>query len=139
MKIISILLLLLSPFFLFAQTFIGVAFHQSNIPFIGVNTEVGNGRFRPEFRLGVDTDVRTAPVELTLNYDLINKPSHEFYIGLGGRLNRLEGFVFPVGANLYPFAEKKFGFHIELATLFLSEGDEIFRGSWGIRYRFSKT
>ncbi len=46
------------------------------------------------------------------------------------------GVVIPVGLNIYPFTNKKFGFHIEAAPV-IGE-DFILRDSWGIRYRFRK-
>jgi len=136
MKYICTYIFLFLTLVSYAQSSIGVAFHQSSIPFIGVNLELPDSRFRPEVRLGIDSDIENAPLEVTLNFDLVNKEAHEVYIGAGGRLIQLEGFVFPLGTNIYPFAEKQFGFHIELATLITTDERRIFRGSWGIRYRF---
>ena len=43
--------------------------------------------------------------------------------------------VVPIGLNIYPFSSKAFGFQMELAPII---GDDVLRGSWGIRYRFIK-
>jgi len=69
-----------------------------------------------------------------VTYDIFNKDYYEFYAGLGGRITTFAGVVIPIGLNIYPFAVKNFGFHIELAPII---GDSaILRGSWGIRYKF---
>jgi hypothetical protein len=44
--------------------------------------------------------------------------------------------VVPIGVNIYPFSNKNFGFHIELAPII--GWDDVLRGSWGIRYRFPR-
>jgi hypothetical protein len=114
----------------------GVAFHQSNLPFLGFNYEFKE-RFRPELRLSVDRYVEELPVELAAFYDVLETPDYEVYAGLGYRVNLIDGPVLPVGLNVYPFSTKNLGFHVELAFL-ISEDDTVLRGSWGIRYRFRK-
>ncbi len=118
----------------FAQ--FGVSFHQSNMPFIGFNYEIAD-RFLPELRVGTDTHLDNMSVEAVATYQFINKNDVEVYAGLGGRVNRAAGLVAPIGVHIFPFAEKKLGFHIELAPLFIQEEENpVIRGSWGIRYRF---
>ncbi len=112
---------------------LGVGFHHSNMPFIGVNYEIGE-RFSPELRLGTDQYISDLSVEAVLNYKFITRADYDFYGGLGYRVNAYEGLVVPVGLNFYPFEEKKFGFHIEAAPILFE--DAILRGSFGIRYRF---
>jgi hypothetical protein len=119
----------------FAQT--TVSFHQSNLPFIGVNYQFGE-RFIPEFRVGTDQFLEDISLELAGNYILKNTDRYEFYGGLGVRVGFYEGIVVPVGLNIYPFEQKDFGFHIEAAPIIGFSDSSLFRGSFGIRYRFSK-
>jgi len=113
---------------------IGVAFHQSNIPFIGVNYQVSE-RFLPELRVSTDNFFANTTLELSLNYLIIKKEDYQFYSGIGARSQVFEGVVIPVGVNYYPFENKNFGFHVELAGLFGESN--LMRGSWGIRFNLN--
>ena len=115
----------------FAQ--LGVSYHQSNLPFVGVSYEINN-RFLPELRIGTDNYVEDTNLELAVNYIFMRNELVNVYAGVGGRIGFFEGLVVPVGLNIYPFEKKNFGFQIELAPI-LSEVS-ILRGSGGIRYRF---
>lgn len=128
-----LLLIIMSSFSAEAQ--FGISYHQSSIPFVGFNYEIKD-RFLPELRIGTDNFMEDLSAELVITYQFINKEDVEFYGGLGGRINTYEGLAIPIGLNVYPFEEKKFGFHIEIAPL-IGE-DQILRGSWGIRYRFKQ-
>jgi len=120
------------PSLSFAQ--LGVAYHQSNLPFIGVNYEFGE-KFRPELRIGTDNFFADTSLELVATYDILNKEEFEVYAGIGGRIESFTGIVVPIGLNIYPHTTKQFGFQIEVAPLI---GDSVvLRGSWGIRYRFN--
>lgn len=112
-----------------------VSYHQSNLPFLGVNKQLGE-KWLPEFRVGTDNFVENVSLELVINHIFYKNDRIDFYGGLGGRIQSFEGLVIPVGLNIYPFERKDFGFHIEAAQ-FIGEGN-IFRGSFGIRYRFLK-
>lgn len=112
-----------------------VSYHQSNLPFIGVNKQFGQ-RFLPEFRVGTDQFFSDLSLELAANVVIKNTDRFQFYGGLGGRVGDFSGLVIPLGLNIYPFEQKDFGFHIEGAGI-LGESS-IFRGSFGIRYRFLK-
>ncbi|HBH23285.1 MAG TPA: hypothetical protein DDY13_07660 [Cytophagales bacterium] len=114
---------------------IGVDFHYSNLPFFGVHYEIAE-RFRPEIRFGTDTFLEDISFEGVVTYDILNKADYELYAGLGGRTNDFSGLVIPIGMNFYPFEEKQFGFHFEVAPI-LGESD-ILRGSLGLRYRFQR-
>ncbi|MEB2778876.1 hypothetical protein U3A58_00615 [Algoriphagus sp. C2-6-M1] len=117
----------------FSQT--TITFHQSNLPFIGVNYQFGE-RFIPEFRVGTDTYFEDFSAELAANYIFKKTDRYEFYAGVGGRVGTFSGVVVPIGLNIYPFEEKDFGFHIEGAGIV---GElSLFRGSFGLRYRFAK-
>lgn len=133
MKQILIGLFIVVPAFAFGQ--LGVGYHQSNLPFIGFHYQL-KSKLRPEIRLGTDSYFDAMSVEGILTYDLAKKEEYELYTGLGVRLNGFTGLVVPLGLNMYPFSQKQFGFHIEIAPI-IGEGS-ILRGSWGIRYRFKK-
>jgi hypothetical protein len=113
----------------------GISFHQSNLPFIGLNYEMKN-KLRPELRVGTDNYFYATSIEGILTYDVLHKEDYEVYAGLGVRANSLTGLVIPLGLNIYPLTVKQFEFHIELAPI-IGESS-LLRGSWGIRYRFEK-
>jgi hypothetical protein len=134
--IVSFLLIFFLSTNAFAQ--LGLSFHQSNLPFAGVSYGIGE-RFLPELRLGTDNFFEDTSLELVVNYVFVQQESLQAYGGLGVRAQIFEGLLIPLGINVYPFEEKKFGFHMELAGLFGDgEGGGLLRGSWGIRYRFLK-
>ncbi|MBN7809790.1 hypothetical protein J0A68_02395 [Algoriphagus sp. H41] len=112
-----------------------VAFHQSNLPFVGVNHQFGE-KFIPELRIGTDQYFEDLSAEIAANYMLKRTDRYEFYAGVGGRVGNFSGVVVPVGLNIYPFEQKDFGFQMEAAGI-VGESS-ILRGSFGIRYRFSK-
>lgn len=130
------LLILIASFFVktaIAQT--TIAFHQSNLPFIGVNYQFGE-RFIPEFRVSTDQYFGDVSVELVANYIFKKTDRFEFYGGIGPKVGNFAGAVIPVGLNIYPFEKKDFGFQMEGAGIV---GNHIlFRGSFGIRYRFQQ-
>ena len=128
-----ILLLVLSSFAGFSQ--IGISYHQSQLSFIGVNYQTSE-RFLTEFRLNTNTLIEDLSPELVLHYQFVKKETHEAYAGIGGRFQIDEGMVVPLGFNLFPFNKKQFGFHTEVAAI-IGENN-VFRGSWGIRYIFKK-
>jgi hypothetical protein len=115
----------------------GVSYHQSALPFVGVNYTFAE-RFMPELRLGTDRYFEDITLEGTFNYQYVQREEYQLYAGLG--LLVMEGgagVLIPAGLLIYPFENKKFGFHIE-ATPVIVENNHILRGSWGIRYRFLK-
>jgi hypothetical protein len=120
----------------FAQ--FGVNIHQSEIPFVGFNYEFSE-RWRPEVRFGTDNFFENVSIELVACYDILNKQDYEVYAGAGARFNLLDGMVIPVGLNIFPFAKKNFGFHIELSPIISFDDSSLLRGSWGIRYRFTES
>lgn len=139
MKHILLLAMLLGATTLSAQW--TVSFHQSFLPFAGLSYGFGD-RFRLEARVGTDLDFNSVTAEGLVLFDILDEEDYELYAGLGGHTNDpFNGMVIAMGLNIYPFAEKRFGFHIELAPLVgipLDSVDENtrLRGSWGIRYRF---
>ena len=133
MRILVVFFLFVLPSFAFGQ--FGINFHQSNLPFVGLNYEIKN-KLRPELRIGTDNYFDETSIEVVLTYDIVNKDDYELYAGIGGRLNGFEGLVIPIGVNVYPLSTKQFGFHIELAPI-IGESS-VLRGSWGIRYQFNR-
>ncbi len=134
-KFIGFLLVLvtLSFFQSFAQ--IGVNFNTGAYHFAAVNYEI-KGRLVPELRIyAVSYELALAPVVM---YHFVNKQDIEFYSGLGIGLTSSDpfGVLIPIGLNLYPFENKKFGFQGELSPI-LGEANAV-GVSLGIRYRFSK-
>lgn len=134
-KTILKFIVVLSIFFISNISFsqIGVSYHQSNLPFVGVSYEINN-RFIPELRIGTDNYFQNTSLELAVNYIFKRNETVNVYAGLGGRVGFFEGLVVPVGLNIYPFENKNFGFQIELAPIL--SGSSVLRGSGGIRYRF---
>jgi len=121
------------PFILVGQW--GVNYHQSTIPFVGINYEIKD-KWRPELRIGTDNYFEELSLETVITYDFLNRTDYEFYSGLGVFMQGYYELVIPVGMNFFPFESKKFGFHIELTPL-VGEFNGL-RGRWGIRYRFKK-
>ena len=125
--------ILFAGLMLAAQAQLSVAYHQSSLPFAEVQVEIFD-RLVPALRLGTNLNFDSFSPELVVTFQYLKQPDYEAYAGLGVRANAFEGLVVPAGINLFPFEQKKFGFHIELAAL-MGES-EVLRGSWGIRYRF---
>ena len=136
LKLFTIILYLF-PLQMFAQ--FNIAYHQSGLPFVAVGYEVKN-KWRPELRIGSDNYLSNLGWEAVLNYNFIKKEEYQIYGGIGGRANVYGGWVIPIGINFYPLATKKLGFQIEMAPILTTNSftQNILRGSWGIRYRFSK-
>lgn len=113
---------------------LGVGFYQSNMgSYANLNYQIE--RISPELRIGTDNYFEDIHLEPVLNYQWIQRENYTGYIGVGTWVNQFDfNLIFPVGLNIYPFANKEFGFHIELATLFIDGA--VLRGSWGIRYQF---
>ena len=131
-------LFIVSISFLFGQK-IGVAYYPT-VSMVGVNAKVGE-RFLPELRTQTNFPFDWLPVEFVVNYLFVKKDDYQIYTGLGGNYSSYyssASVVLPVGINLYPFENKKFGFHIEIAGI-IGESypvEDYLRGSWGLRYRF---
>jgi len=113
----------------------GVGIHQSTLSFAGFNYQFGE-RFIPELRFGTQEFFEELSAELVLNAVIAKNEEYQFYAGIGGRVMLIPGLVIPVGINIYPFENKRFGFQAELAALISDDTGSVLRGSWGIRYRF---
>lgn len=138
-KILIIILLCLVGKFADAQFLVN--YHQSNLSFVGVGYEI-NDRVLPELRLAGNVALENFSPELVVSYQFVEQELFEYYAGIGIRVNIDDGVVLPTGLNIYPFEEKRFGFHIEAAPIFLLPVDDdanlIFRTSAGIRFRFTE-
>ena len=88
----------------------------------------------PELRLGTDRYFEDVTVEGVLTYHYLIEDDYRLYAGFGFYMDWQGSASIPIGIQLYPLENKRFGLHIEAAPLV--GGDNIFRGSWGIRYRF---
>lgn len=75
-----LLVTLLFPLYSFAQ--FGVAYHQSQIPFISFNYEFKD-RLRPELRILTDVYWDIEQLEGVINYNILAKPDYSFYVGGG--------------------------------------------------------
>lgn len=67
----------------------------------------------------------------------LKKENFSLYAALGYFYDDFGSASIPLGLLVFPFENKNVGFHLE-ATPLLGEGIDLLRGSWGIRYRFSK-
>lgn len=133
-KILALLSLFMLLGALQAHAQWGVSYHQSSIPFVGINYTFSE-RFMPELRLGTDRYFDDFTLEPTISYQYVQREEYQLYAGLGVLLtDYTAGVVIPVGVLIYPFENKKFGFHMEVTPIVMDYS--IFRSSWGIRYRF---
>lgn len=137
MKKILLTLIFCVSFAFLSQAQWTVSYHQSDLPFVGVNKQLGE-KWIPEFRLGTNSFTRFLSLELVANYMVKSDEDLQIYLGLGGRVNTFPGVVIPTGINYYPFAKKDFGFHLEVAPIISTQTGGLLRGSLGFRYRFLK-
>lgn len=125
-----------------ASAQVGVSFHQSNLPFVGVQYNFGGVPIMAEFRLSTDRDFEDISPEIVATYSFIHKPQHQVYGGLGLRVNVFEGIVIPIGVKVYPLQNfSGLGLHIELAPSIATneyDSESILRGSWGFHYIFGR-
>ena len=120
-----------------AKSQLSVSYYSSNLSKIGLAYDF-TPRFWSEVRLYADTDISNITPELVLCFNLASKEFHRIYLGFGGNVNYLNGFVMPVGVQFTPFEKfGRFSLHIELEpTLDIGSEDVIIQASWGLRYRF---
>ena len=120
-----------------AKSQLSVAYYSSNLSKIGLAYDF-TPRFWSEVRLYADTDISNITPELVLCFNLASKEFHRIYLGFGGNVNYLNGFVMPVGVQFTPFEKfGRFSLHIEFEpSLDLVSETVIIQASWGLRYRF---
>lgn len=89
-------------------------------------------------RLDTDVFAEDMSLEAVVPYKFIRKEDYYLDAGLGLRIGDFSGIVLPIGLSIFPFEKKQFGFHTEAALLtnIGSETSLVFRGSWGITFRF---
>ena len=120
-----------------AKSQLSVSYYSSSLSKIGLAYDF-TPRFWSEVRLYGNTGIGNITPELVFCFNLANKEFHRIYLGFGGNVNYLTGFVMPVGVQFTPFEKfGRFSLHIELEpTLDLASEDVIIQASWGLRYRF---
>lgn len=115
----------------------GISYHQSNLPFLGINYTLSD-RFFGELRIGTDRFLGDLSLEAVMALTMGKSEEVDPYVGLGFRFDPEglgAGLMLPLGLNIYPFSNRRLGCHIELCP-FTADQDVVIRGSWGIRYRF---
>lgn len=135
--IVAVLAGLLGLIPLTAKSQLSVSYYSSNLSKIGLAYDF-TPRFWSEVRLYGDTGISNITPELVFCFNLANKEFHRIYLGFGGNVNYLNGFVIPVGVQFTPFEKfGRFSLHIEFEpTLDVVSEDLIIQASWGLRYRF---
>lgn len=120
-----------------AKSQLSVSYYSSNLSKIGLAYDF-TPRFWSEVRLYADTDISNITPELVFCFNLANREFHRIYLGFGGNVNYLNGFVMPVGVQFTPFEKfGRFSLHIEFEpSLDLVSETVIIQASWGLRYRF---
>ena len=121
-----------------AQTKAGINFHYSQNTRVGIYADIYDrvileGRI-VDYSLFIDT-----PFEVYGFYKFLRKTNYEVYGGFGYSFSAFPGFhgaIFSIGTNIYPFENKKFGFHVELNPVKGDFAPLIIKGSWGMRYTF---
>jgi hypothetical protein len=116
----------------FSQLF--ASYHQSSVSFAGIGYEVW--KVAPEVRVSTNVFVDDITTEIVLPFKIIDKEDYYVDLGAGYRNNSFSGLVVPLGFSAFPFDSKKMGFHAELAVISDFTSSALFRGSWGIMYRF---
>ena len=123
-----------------AQHNIGISYHQSSFTKVGVFAEVFDKGII-ELRFLDNFIIEDFSAEISGFYKMVNKRDHEVYGGVGyahSAFDELIGAIITVGANFYPFGNKRFGFQVELNPLIPEFGSPIIRASGGFRYKFFK-
>lgn len=138
-------LLIFISFFLYQITAfsqpVGVTFHQSStITKVGVFYEIKD-LVIIEARIWDAMIFEDFSFEVAAMGKFLRRENYELYGGVGQSVSPytdLHGIIVLLGTNIYPFSNKKIGFHVELSPLFPEEENIIgvVRGSWGLRYRF---
>ena len=120
-----------------ASSQVSVSYYSLSLPKIGMAYDF-TPRFWSELRLYSDTYINNITPELVFCFNIANKQHHRIYLGLGGNINYITGFVMPLGVQFTPFEKfDRFSLHIEFEpTLDLVVEDLILQASWGIRYKF---
>jgi len=121
---------------LFAQ--LSVAYYSSSLPKAGIGYDF-NEKIGTELRLYTDVFMENFTPELIVKYNFIHKDEFDFYSGAGIVINSINGFFVPVGIQIRPIVNfRQFSLHAEIAPLINFDGDLLFLGSWGFRYKFKK-
>jgi len=131
--LIAIALLFFVSTFSHAQ--IGFSYlHSDVISALGISTNSAN-KIWAEARVGLDVTWSNASPEFIGNYNVIRRDDFDFFIGIGGRFNAVEGVILPnVGFQFKPIQSKD-NFYIHAEGMYVhGSAADIFKGSVGIRY-----
>jgi hypothetical protein len=115
---------------------ISVSYYSSSMSKIGLGYNFTD-RFWTELRLYGNTTFHNITPELVVCFNVISKEKHNIYLGFGGNVNALTGFLVPIGVQFTPLDRlNRFSFHIQLEPTLDLQSDFILQSSWGIRYKF---
>ncbi|WKN29604.1 hypothetical protein PZB74_11575 [Porifericola rhodea] len=143
MKLIRVFLLVGAVFLSVqsAQAQLGISYHQSGLPFAGIQYNFQEVPLMAELRLSTDIDFDNIAPEVVATYSFVNQSQHEVYGGVGLRVNTIPGLVVPIGLRVYPLENfSNLGLHTEIAPIITTEDnwEHILRGSWGFHYIFGR-
>ena len=131
-----VIVLLLAQNSLYAQ--FSVAYYSSSLPKAGIGYDF-NEKIGTELRLYTNVFFDDFTPELIVKYNLINNDEFDFYSGAGIVINSINGVFIPVGIQIRPIESfRAFSLHAEIAPLINFDGNLLFLGSWGFRYKFKK-
>jgi len=92
-----------------------------------------------ELRLYTNVFFEDFTPELVIKYNIVTNNQFDFYSGIGGVINSINGIFIPVGFQFRPLENfQQFSLHAEIAPLWDFEDSFIFMGSLGFRYKFKK-
>ncbi len=136
-KILITSILILISFNLKAQ--VGFSYlHSDVISAVGISTNPDKNIWG-ELRMGMDINAADFSPEIVGFTNVIKRDDFKMFLGVGGRLQVLEGIVLPaIGFTFKPIESKpNFALHAE-GALIVGDFGEVLRGSFGFRYFLRK-
>ena len=128
-------------FLLSLQAFsqLSVSFYNSStISKIGMAYNFGD-RFWSELRVYSNTFLEDLTPELVVCFNVVNKESHNVYVGIGATENLYSGILMPLGVQISPLPEfRRLSLHMELQPMLDFNTDFIIQSSFGIRFKFGR-
>lgn len=127
---------------LFAQTGLyaqfSVSYFSSSMPKAGFGYDF-NDKIGTELRLYTNVVFDNFTPELVFKYNFITSQPFDFYSGAGVVINTINGVFIPIGIQIRPIQSfNQFSIHAEIAPLIDFDGNLLFLGSWGFRYKFKR-
>ncbi|MEN8119510.1 MAG: hypothetical protein ABFS35_04160 [Bacteroidota bacterium] len=121
---------------MFAQ--FSVSYYSSSVPKAGIQYDFSD-KIGAELRLYTNVFFDDFTPELVLKYNIVTNNQFDFYSGIGGVINSINGIFIPVGFQFRPIEKfRQFSLHAEIAPLWDFNNSFIFLGSWGFRCKFKK-